>query len=52
MDVCHFCEDVYTAIQCAVCDDSKKALLAEFQTHLEEAQKVCDAYLAAIDHFI
>ena len=48
-DVCHFCEDFRTAIQRAVCDDNKKALLAEFQTHLEEAQKERDASLAAIE---
>ena len=38
-----------TAIQHATSDECKKDFGAEFTKHLEEAQKECDAYLAAIE---
>ena len=48
-DVCHYCEDYRTAIQCAVSETDKATHLAEFGKHVEDAQKERDAYLAAIE---
>ena len=48
-DVCHYCEDYHTAIQCAVSETDKATYLAEFGKHVEDAQKEHNAYIAAIE---
>ena len=48
-DVCHYCEGYRIEIQHAFTESKKENLLHRFKTHLEDAQKERDAYLAAIE---
>lgn len=43
-EVCHYCEDFHTTIQCTTTEYDKATHLAEFGKHLEDAQND-DAYI-------